>query len=134
MQTLKTWKLGHRRLIVSPFDDTLILRRWTLVETPLFGVKIHHLLESDPPERGFHDHPWNFVSLRLRDLYIENVLLPSGVVRRERKRFTYRNSTTPHRIDVPPGARCWTFVITGPRRRDWGFISRKTDDDEGMLR
>lgn len=128
------WKLMHHRVIVHPTDKTPILRRWTLIETPLFGLKVHQLAQSDPLERGFHDHPWSFLSLRLRDLYIENIVDLNGSIRQERKRFSRRLSTTPHRIDVPEGSICWTLVLTGPRRREWGFVKPEgaEDDDDGM--
>lgn len=127
-----SWKFLHHRVVAHPGKTSPILRRWTLIETPLFGLKVHHLVQSDPPERGFHDHPWDFFSLRLRDLYIENILSSDGIIRKECKRISRRQSTTLHRIDVPEGCKCWTLVLTGPRRRKWGFVAPTSEDDQGM--
>jgi hypothetical protein len=128
----RSWKFLHRRTITGPGRNPLpIIRRWTLIETPLFGIKVHHIIRSDPQERGFHDHPWNFVSLRLATRYTENILGPEGeVVRQETKRLTFRKSTTPHRLDVPAGAKCWTIMITGPRSNNWRVFAPKRDSGE----
>lgn len=126
MGSSKNWKLMHRRTIPGPPDDPApIMRRWTLLETPLFGIKIHHILRSDPLKRGFHDHPWSFVSLCLGSRYIDNILGPGGRIRQKTKRLVFHKSTTPHRIELPSGAKCWTIFITGPRRNDWKIIPQK---------
>lgn len=123
MGSSKNWKLMHRRTIPGPPGDPApIIRRWTLLETPLFGIKIHHILRSDPLKRGFHDHPWSFVSLCLGSRYIDNILGPEGRIRQKTKRLVFHKSTTPHRIELPSGAKCWTIFITGPRRNDWKII------------
>ena len=126
-----SWKFLHQRVVRHPGNSSPILRRWTLIETPLFGLKVHHLVQSDPSERGFHDHPWDYLSLRLRDLYIENILGSDGIIRREHRRISRRKSTTPHRIDIPEGSKCWTLVLTGHRRREWGFVAPRSEDGQG---
>src|SRR5215471_15401937 len=124
----RSWKFMHRRTITGPDrNPSPIIRRWTLIETPRFGIKVHHIIRSDPQERGFHDHPWNFVSLRLATRYTENILGPQGELRRETKRLTFRKSTTPHRLDVPAGAKCWSIMITGPRSNNWRVFAPKRD-------
>jgi hypothetical protein len=123
MGSSKSWKLMHRRTILGPPNDPApIIRRWTLLETPFFGIKIHHILRSDPLKRGFHDHPWSFVSLCLGSRYVDNILGPEGRIRQKTKRLVFHKSTTPHRIELPPDAKCWTLFITGPRRNDWRII------------
>lgn len=117
----QNWKIAHRRVITDPATGFPILRRWTLVETPLFGIKVHHILVSDPIARGYHDHPWTFLSIRLRDLYTEHVVI-GGQQLTERKRISVRRASTLHRVELPDGAKCWTLVITGPRRNVWGFV------------
>jgi hypothetical protein len=131
MTSPRSWKFLHRRVIAGPDHDPLpIIRRWTLVETPLFGIKIHHIVRSDPHERGFHDHPWDFLSVRIGSRYTENILGPEGNVTQETKRVTFRRSTTPHRLDVPAGAKCWTIVLTGPRSNNWRVFASRRNSGE----
>lgn len=113
----------HRRTIPGPpGDPSPIIRRWTLLETPLFGIKVHHILRSDPRERGFHDHPWGFVSLNLSTCYTDNILEAEGTVRKQTRRLSFHRSNTPHRLELSPGSKCWTVILTGPRRNDWRVI------------
>jgi hypothetical protein len=129
------------------------LRRWRIIETPFGGIYLHNILMSDSVTRGFHDHPYTFLSIRLRRNYTERLLvrercfahgavLPyfaaggdeaSGarwgfkdVVRevRYRKRFSIRRAEQLHQV-VLDGGGVWTFVFHGRRRRQWGF--RKPD-------
>jgi len=116
----------HRRTIPGPPDDPApIIFRWTLLETPLFGIKIHHILRSDPRERGYHDHPWAFVSVCLTAPYTDNILKSDGTVRQRIGRVTMHRATTPHRLELPPNTKCWTIFVTGPRRNDWRVIPLK---------
>jgi hypothetical protein len=117
------WKFLHRRVIFGPKSDPgPIICRWTLIETPLFGVKVHHVMRSDPPERGFHDHPWSFISLRLAARYTEHILRSDGTIRQESRRVSVRRANVPHRLELPAGARCWTIFLTGPRTNSWRVI------------
>ncbi len=117
------------------------MERLILLRTPALSVYLHWLVG---PDRGreTHDHPWDFLSIPLRGWYIELVRL----VEREKVSHTFRRrdlfhwslkrATDAHRIIsvshvpskfalVPERGRTRrcpvTLVLTGPRRRAWGF-------------
>jgi hypothetical protein len=103
------------------------LRRWILFATPWFGVNLHHILRSDGTDRGYHDHPWSFFSIRLKGTYTEYVLRENDIgfevpVRTRNRRFSFRRAEDAHRVDVDvEDVGCWTLIFKGPRRREWGF-------------
>lgn len=106
-------------------DDELYLRRWRIIETPWFGIYLHHILLPDS-DRAFHDHPYNFVALVLAGGYIEHSrTVNSGVVhQRKYRRFSLnvKRAEMQHRIHGllnPSGT--WTLLVHGRRRRLWGF-------------
>lgn len=122
-------------------DTGPYLIRWA-INTPLFGVKLHHILRSDE-DRDLHDHPWSFLSVILRGGYWEHQATEplTGPVTDPRcdLRYTatgrpvttrrwygpgsvlWRPSPSPHRLELPAGQSAWSLVITGPKNREWGF-------------
>jgi hypothetical protein len=46
------------------------LRRWRIIQTPLFALYLHHILMPDG-DRDLHDHPYPFASLILAGGYTE---------------------------------------------------------------
>lgn len=93
------------------------MRRW-LLRTPWKMFRLHHILRSDS-DRHFHDHPMDFTSFILWGGYIEytpnnlpRVCRPGDVV--------HRKAEDLHFLKLR-GRSAWTFLITGPYRRDWGF-------------
>ena len=116
----KAW--GSRRLdLFDPEMASLYLTRWRLLRTRFVSVKLHHIVRSDNPRRGFHDHPWSFVSLRLSGRYIEHILDGNNVRTEEGRRISFRRAHEFHRIELIRDAPCWTLVITGSRSKSWGF-------------
>lgn len=121
--------------------EQVYLKRWRIIESPWFGVKVHHILLSDNPvTRGLHDHPWSFLSIRLRGNYTElrqgpnfenqlsrglrgsDVCLDAGIYRRHTHRFlNVVRSTDLHAVRLRNGYPCWTLVLNGRRCREWGF-------------
>lgn len=126
---------------IPDHDDPnkVYLWRLRLIKTPYFGIKVHNIRMSDNPETcGLHDHPWSFISIQLRGGYDE--LRPGvnfdrspvprwsavtgvsyGIYRLRLHRFVnVVRSTDMHavRIDRWP---CWTLVLNGRRKREWGF-------------
>lgn len=101
------------------------LDRLRIVQTPWFGVYLHHIHRADR-DRDPHDHPWSFWSMPLCGGYQERVWPdkrdPAHWVTRERNRFTGagRGRRCAHMITSVRGP-LWTLVITGPRRAGWGF-------------
>jgi len=106
-------------------DGDPYLDRLRIVQTPWFGLYLHHIHRPDR-DRDPHDHPWAFASLVLAGAYRELVWpdrtdLDRSVVR-ERPRWSLRSlgRNSAHMITVTSGT-LWTLVFTGPRRNDWGF-------------
>lgn len=108
-------------------DGDPYLDRLRLIQTPLFGIYLHHIhradLDPDP-----HDHPWSFMSIVLTGDYTESVWRIKGrradldPETRVRSRYSVRvlSRHSAHiitRVSRP----LWTLVITGPRKSDWGF-------------
>lgn len=102
------------------------LDRLRLVQTPWFGVYLHHIHRPDR-DRDPHDHPWWFASLVLAGGYTEEVW-PQKTRRRiyhmtrTRRRWSLRclSRDAAHMITDVAGP-LWTLVLVGPRRDDWGF-------------
>ena len=120
-------KITGRSDIVD--NGTTYMKRWRFIHTKAFGVRIHKIERSDQ-DRELHDHPFSFVSIILKGGYIEETV--DG-----RKTFygpgsiLFRSADTLHRLDLVktvPGVNgtetpAWTFVIRGPERRQWGFLT-----------
>ncbi len=117
--------------IYAPGDglpSVLYMRRWRLVDTRWGGIRVHNIVRSDG-DREFHDHPFSFVSFILKGGYVETRDEPGLPRAYRRGSILYRKAETLHRltlmehdeteVDVP----AWTFVVTGPRRREWGFMT-----------
>jgi hypothetical protein len=92
------------------------IKRWYL-ETPWFSLRLHHWLHSDD-DRHFHDHPWSFITFVIAGGYTD--CSPTGKERMKRGKIAVRQATHQHTVKVDPGG-CWTFLITGPKVRRWGF-------------
>ena len=141
---------GLFRVIEIPDHDDptkVYLKRYALIKTPFFGVKVHHIRMSDRPEtRGLHDHPWSFIAFRLRRGYKEWVpsrvyngvfdTPPDGLRRPtgpagwiayvfDQRRHRFVNivrATDLHAVCLDDEVRgCWTLVLSGRRKREWGF-------------
>jgi len=106
-------------------DGDPYLDRLRIVQTPLFGVYLHHIHRPDR-EPDPHDHPWWFASLVLTGGYQEKVWPdkrdPAVSAWRIRKRWSLRSidRNAAHIIKSTAGP-LWTLVLTGPKRGDWGF-------------
>lgn len=116
---------------IGPPECPMMIR-WAIL-TPLFSIRIHHFLRADE-ERHAHDHPWWFFTLVLRGEYedISEQEFPVGVhgetdyvrVVDRLKRGSVRLRPALHRHWVHTD-NAWTFVITGPVSRRWGFWDGK---------
>lgn len=96
--------------------DPVYLRRLIVFKCPWFTIMVHRILRPDP-DRHLHDHPWNFLAIVLDGWYIEE---RKGAISRVVRRFNFKRAPEAHRITfVSP--RCTTLVITGPKKRGWGF-------------
>lgn len=93
------------------------MRRWQ-IRTPWGCARLHHILRSDN-DRHFHDHPMSFASLILWGGYIEHTPSRDPRVCRAGS-MVFRRAEDPHFLKLR-GKSAWTFLLTGPFRRDWGF-------------
>ena len=128
------WAFCSRFDICDEKTGELYLRRWRILQTPWFAIYLHKIATPDK-DRDLHDHPWPFVSLVLRGGYDEvlcehpendaiNGYRPIGrIVRRGWLSLGFRRATDAHRIVRLHRDPTWTLVLTGPRRRSWGFYT-----------
>jgi len=98
------------------------LHRWYLVPRNRFAnAYLHRFSVSDGQD--VHDHPWFNVSIILRGRYREHY--HDGTYRNRRPGMVvFRGARLLHRLEVLDGP-VWTLFLTGPRRRDWGFMTRE---------
>jgi hypothetical protein len=95
--------------------------RWMVEWEGLGSLRIHHFLSSDDP-RALHDHPWWFVTIPFWGGYedvgqnrTEIVGLGGGG-----RLLAYRPALHRHTVRLISNT-VWTFLITGPETRQWGF-------------
>lgn len=128
---------GQPHQIIGGVDDPYMLRWYVIPRNPLLNIYVHKFIRSDD-DRALHDHPWWFVSLILRGGYIEisesperrmTMLCRSAVTDWRspfwRRCIAFRPATYRHRVSLPleNGVEqpCLTLIVTGPKRRSWGF-------------
>lgn len=105
-------------------DGDVYLTRWRLLQCPWFGLYLHRFTRPDQ-DRYLHDHPWDFCSVVLRGGYQER--FKRGIVHLCRTRRTgsvaFHKAEALHRIVELYRTPTWTLVLTGRRRRQWGFLT-----------
>lgn len=133
------WSINATMTLKNSDGDVYLFRR-RLIQTPLFAVYLHDILDADE-ERAPHSHPFPFASLVVRGGYVERVHYPhlgdwsNGGrgelgrgqlhVRQFGRMHTFpRGNGQLHRIiGVQPRTR--TLVFAGRRRDSWGFWSER---------
>ena len=78
-----------------------------------------HCFHNGDPEPYCHDHPFPFWSLILWSGYFEHD--PTGKRWYGPGSLLRRPATWQHRVELPPGRRCWTLLLFGLVTRSWGF-------------
>lgn len=121
-QAMKLRSLLHRLLGRSDvaIAGDVYMRRWRFFSTRWFSLRVHQIMRSDA-DRELHDHPFAFLSLILRGGYVEHRADGSSRTCRA-PALVFRRAETLHRLELLDGP-TWTFVVTGPRRREWGFMT-----------
>lgn len=122
-----------RRLTINRSDGRTYLNRWG-VRVRWFSVYLHRM-DAPDPGNDLHDHPWTMLAVPLWGGYfewrenvrdaVESVRTGGFKVLEERRPFRPR-LTQPgeaHRIVELRRKTSWSLVVTGPRRRDWGFYT-----------
>lgn len=106
-------------------DGDPYLDRLRVIQTPWFGLYLHHIHRPDQ-DRDPHDHPWWFASVVLAGAYSERVWPDKRRAgqwhERSRPRWSLccLNRKSAHLISTIEKP-LWTLVITGPKRAGWGF-------------
>lgn len=114
------------RRIGRPGD--VYLWRLCIFTCPWFSVKLHRIMRADET-RDLHDHPWTFLSIVLFGWYREELTCRPGERMRPRRkvggwrRFNFKRAEDLHTITYVSRRPVWTLVFTGPRRRNWGFLT-----------
>lgn len=109
--------------------DKTYLLRLRVIQCPLFSVFLHYVFLPDR-DRDPHDHPWSFFSFICKGGYVEEVFEHVETEKPYFKsigtlswpRFSWHRMPwyKAHTIrTILPGT--VTLVITGRRKRDWGF-------------
>lgn len=124
-----------------------LMLRWTLLAPgrgePWFKVLVHYF-PAEVSDRDPHDHPRSFLTFVLRGRYRDESWHPLGNELEEKHGIRLS-----HRLVPPEGMRklehvragavkfraaehlhivetdrvgCWTLVMMGPLKRDWGFV------------
>lgn len=93
------------------------LKRWVLVING-YSIRIHHWLASDDL-RHQHDHAWDYIAFIFRGFYLEHV--DGDVLVRKPGSITHYKAEHSHMVEINPSVGCWSLLITGRPRRDWGF-------------
>ncbi len=118
----KRWAFMSRFDIRDP-DGGLYLRRWRIIQTPLFAIYLHKIMRPDWRPL-LHDHPWSFIAIVLRGGYTEKRLdLHTRTTYRHRvKRLNVVRRDDAHYIESLGRNPTWTLCLVGARRRDWGYV------------
>lgn len=110
-------------IIGADKNPPYIKRWWVIPRNPFFNIYLH-LVQQDDDDRALHDHMYINMSYVVEGGYHEHTIngllapLRAGQIR-------VRRPSTAHRLELIDGARTITFFITGPRIRQWGFITPK---------
>ena len=113
-----------RKVVVG--EDYLI-RWWVIPRNRFCNVYVHKFI-GDDKSLHVHDHPWWFCSVLLKGSLAETELTDDNCYVTTRIwKFLPRfyPATFKHRILLMGDKPAWTIVVTGPRRRIWGFHNRQ---------
>lgn len=117
--------------------DAPYMVRYYLFECRWFDIYIHQIMRSDDSP-DFHDHPWPFFHVILEGRYFEespdifeSLTTPGKQIvsfdhnLRKPGFMAFRPADYAHRLELTHGE-VWTLVISGRKRREWGFLDRIT--------
>lgn len=109
------WRFEHKDIGWKDIGEEFT--RYTLWSTRWFNIYLHQL---DAPNwhPQCHDHPWSFVTLLLKNGYLERV--GDRYYRRRVGSVLYRSAEFSHNVITPYGT-SWSLVVTGKKRRLWGL-------------
>jgi hypothetical protein len=102
-------------------NPTPLLTRYKLIQTKYGDLNIHILHRSDEDREKFHDHPWNMVTIILKNGYIEH--MPEGDFRRKPFQVLYRPATHAHWVEIIDNKEAITLSIMSNKIQEWGFYT-----------
>ena len=109
--------------------DEGYLIRWHLIPQNRWCNIYLHRFNGPDPGRALHDHPWSFFTMVLRGGYTELIPYredPHYKTSKVVNWWAFRRAEHIHTVHVHAWhIPTWTLVITGPKRRPWGFYTRK---------
>jgi len=106
------------------FKGEPYLERYHVLGIKWFEVVLHRFVASDP-DRGLHDHPWNWsVSFVLVGEYIEVIFTDHRYESRLIRWVNFISGCRFHRVVKPVHVEepIWTLFIHGRRKKGWGFM------------
>jgi hypothetical protein len=98
------------------------VRRWKL-RHPFGSIHLHHLLRSNT-DGVYHDHPWSFLTIVLKGMYIDCAPRPDGGEHEDRLRVGSVRFRRPHHVHRIETDGAWTLVFTGQTVREPLFWTR----------
>lgn len=125
--------ITYRKKILTR-ENIPYLIRYSIFDCKYFSIKIHKILQSDIG--GFHDHPWDYISIMIKGSYIEETVVELDtpyIITRQIKikspSIIYRNGKKLHRLLLEENKTCTTIVITSKKYRSWNILP----NNEGEL-
>jgi hypothetical protein len=112
-------------------EGEIFLKRWFIWNDNKGGeggkkhkahIYLHKFCRSDA-DKELHDHPWDFLSLILKNGYIEETV--DGLERIKAGRLLLRWAEHRHRVHIDESRPSWSLVFTTKKYRDWGFWTEK---------
>ena len=92
------------------------LERWIL----WCGITLRlHKFHKGDDDRAFHDHPWWFITLPLQSYVEQTPVQGEQLVRGWRPHF--RPAKHQHIVQIEADQPVWTLLMTGSKRKEWGF-------------
>lgn len=116
-----------KRFYIGGIKNPYLIRWFVIPRNPWFNIYLHKFCRDDD-DSALHDHPWWFVSIMLWGAYWETRWIGDDYQTKRRSALSvaFRRSTDRHRVILEKDKNgnpipCWTIVITGRKRRVWGF-------------
>lgn len=126
----ETTGLITKRTITNLDGSSPYLTRWSLYLPFGVSLKLHKIMRADD-DRCHHDHPWWFIRIILAGGYVEEHGKDFKVSHRKPWRpwapwrLYYCGAEFRHRIISLPKNVNWTLVVSGSRKREWGFYTKR---------
>jgi hypothetical protein len=99
------------------------LKRWHIIPENKFLNIYYHEIRSSDLDRDLHDHPYVFSSFILSGGYLEET--KNGVVVRGVGDLNIHHPWYLHKLIMKDSNGANTIFITGPKIKEWGFMTEK---------